>query len=153
MCVRELATAVFFLATVRYDAARSLSAGNVETRSADPTDEQESQQSECLGASVLQEAPHLRPMSPAQDGARHNSMREMQPVAREVTEGANPPELRARRCGGRLRALPQASRECDQQAMPEVPSQPCRAQATQQKTRCRSSGRPSGSTRIVIVSP
>jgi hypothetical protein len=44
------------------------------------------------------------------DGARYDSLREMQPGAREVPEVAPAPELRARCQSGRLRAVPQATR-------------------------------------------
>ena len=70
-----------------------------------PTDEHEWQESESHGASVLQEAPHLRQLPPALDGARHDALREMQPGAREVPEIAPAPE-RAGRQSGRLRAVP-----------------------------------------------
>ena len=40
-----------------------------------PTDEQERQESESHGASVLQEAPHLRQLLPTLDGARHDALR------------------------------------------------------------------------------
>ena len=45
------------------------------------------------GASILQEAPHLRQLLPTLDGARHHTLWEMQPRAREVSEGARAPEL------------------------------------------------------------
>ncbi len=61
----------------------------------DPTDEQQRQESGPYGASVLQEAPHLRQLPPTVDGARHDTLRGMQPGALEVPEGANATELRA----------------------------------------------------------
>jgi hypothetical protein len=90
------------------------------------TDEQQWQKSGWNGASVLQEAPHLRHLLPTLDRAWHDSLREMQPGAREVLEVAPAPELRARCQGGRLRAVPQATCDSHQQALPEVPSQPRR---------------------------
>ena len=97
-----------------------------------PTDEQERQESESYGASVLQEAPHLRQLPPTLDGARHDALREMQPGAREVPEIAPAPELRARCQSGRLRAVPQAPRNSYQQAVPEVPRSPRSPEAAQQ---------------------
>lgn len=96
------------------------------------TDEQQWQESESYGASVLQEAPHLRQLLPTLDGARHDTLREMQPGAREVPEIAPAPELRARCQRGRLRAVPQASPDCHQQAVPEVPRSPRQPEATEQ---------------------
>ena len=52
------------------------------------TDEQQWQESGWNGVSLLQEAPHLRQLPPTLDGARHNTVQEMQPGAREGTEGA-----------------------------------------------------------------
>jgi hypothetical protein len=52
----------------------------------DPTYEQEWQESESYGASVLQEAPHLRQLPPTLDGARHDTLREMQSGTLEVPE-------------------------------------------------------------------
>ena len=50
------------------------------------TDEQQWQESEWNGACVLQEAPHLRDLVPTLDRAWHDSLREMQPGALEVSE-------------------------------------------------------------------
>jgi hypothetical protein len=72
------------------------------------TDEQQWQESEWNGASVLQEAPHLRQLLPSLDRARHDSLREMQPGALEIPEIASASELRARCQSRRLRAVPQA---------------------------------------------
>jgi hypothetical protein len=44
------------------------------------TDEQQRQESGWNGASVLQEASNLRDLLSTLDGARHDSLREMQPV-------------------------------------------------------------------------
>ena len=98
------------------------------------TDGQERQHSESHGASILQGAPHLCQLLPALDGARHDALREMQPGAREGTEGTTAPELRARCQSGRLRAVPQAARDSYQQALPEVPRSPRSPEATQQVT-------------------
>jgi hypothetical protein len=76
-----------------------------------PNDEQESQQSEWHGACVLQEALHLRHLLPTLDGARYDTLREMQLGALEVPEIAPAPELRARCQSGRLRAMPRAARD------------------------------------------
>ena len=70
------------------------------------TDEQQGQESGWNGASVLQEARHLRQLRPALDCARYDTLREMQSGAREIPEIAPAPELRARRSSGRLRAVP-----------------------------------------------
>ena len=59
------------------------------------TDEQQRQESGWNGASVLQEAPNLRDLLSTLDGARHDSLREIQPGALEVPEIAPAPELRA----------------------------------------------------------
>ena len=75
------------------------------------TDEQQWQESGWNGASVLQEAPNLRDLLSTLDGARHDSLREMQPGALEVPEIAPAPELRARCQSGRLRAVPQPTRD------------------------------------------
>ena len=58
-----------------------------------PTDEQEQQQSERHGASLLQEAWHLRQLPPTLDGARDDPMPEMQPGTLEAPEGARATEL------------------------------------------------------------
>jgi hypothetical protein len=50
------------------------------------TDEQQRQESGWNGASVLQEAPHLRDLLPTLDRAWHDSLREMQPGALEAPE-------------------------------------------------------------------
>jgi hypothetical protein len=76
----------------------------------------------------------MRQLLPALDGARHDTLRKMQSGELEVPKGATAPELRARREGGRLRALPQASRDSYQQALPEVPRSPRSPEATQQVT-------------------
>jgi hypothetical protein len=75
------------------------------------TDEQHGQESEWNGASILQEAPHLRHLLPTLDRAWHDSLREMQPGALEVSEITPASELRARCQSRRLRAVPQAA--CD----------------------------------------
>ena len=75
------------------------------------TDEQQWQESGWNGASVLQEAPHLRQLLPTLDRAPHDALREMQPGTREVSEIAHAPELRARCQSGRLRPVPQAVRD------------------------------------------
>jgi len=97
----------------------------------DPTYEQEWQECGSYGASVLQEAPHLRQLPPALDGARHDALREMQSGTLEVPEIASAAELRARRQSGRLRAVPQAPRNSYQQAVPEVPRSPRGPEAAQ----------------------
>jgi len=84
------------------------------------TDEQQRQESGWHGTSVLQEAPHLRQLLPTLDCARYDTLREMQPGTREVSEIAIAPELRAR-CQSRcVRSVPQATRDAHQQALPEV---------------------------------
>jgi hypothetical protein len=75
------------------------------------TDEQHAQESGWNGASVLQEAPHLRQLLQTPDCARYDTLREMQPGALEVSEIAPASELRARYQSGRLRSVPQAA--CD----------------------------------------
>jgi hypothetical protein len=75
------------------------------------TDEQKWQESGWNGASVLQEAPHLRDLLPTPDRAWHDTLREMQPGAFEVPEIAPASELRARCQSRRLRPVPQAT--CD----------------------------------------
>jgi hypothetical protein len=75
------------------------------------TDEQQRQESGWKGASVLQEAPHLRDLLPTLDRAWHDSLREMQPGALEVPEIAPASELRARCQCTRLRAVPQTTRD------------------------------------------
>jgi hypothetical protein len=97
-----------------------------------PTDEQQSQESESHGASVLQEAPHLRQLPPALDGARHDTLWEMQPGTLEVSEIAPAPELRPRRQSRRLRAVPQAPPDRHEQALPEVPRSPRSPEAAEQ---------------------
>ena len=57
------------------------------------SNEHEQQEPERYGASVLQEAPHLRQLPPTLDGTRHYTLREMQPSTLEVPEGARAPEL------------------------------------------------------------
>jgi hypothetical protein len=57
------------------------------------TDEQQRQESGWNGASVLQEAPHLRQLLPTLDRARYDTLREMQSGAREVSEIAPAAEL------------------------------------------------------------
>ena len=57
------------------------------------SNEHERQESERDGASVLQEAPNLRQLLSALDGARHDTLREMQSSTLEVPEGARAPEL------------------------------------------------------------
>src|SRR5271169_1189887 len=95
------------------------------------TDEQQWQESERYGASVLQEARHLRRLPPPLGGSRNNTVRQMQPSTSEVTESTIQPELRERCQGGCLRSVPQAARDPDQQALPEVPRPPLRTEATQ----------------------
>jgi hypothetical protein len=62
------------------------------------TDEQQRQESEWNGASALQEAPNLRDVLSTLDGARHDSLREMQPGALAVPEIATPTNKRCQRC-------------------------------------------------------
>ena len=50
------------------------------------THERNWQKSGSYGASVLQEAPHLRQLLPTLDRARHDALREMHPSAFEVPE-------------------------------------------------------------------
>jgi hypothetical protein len=57
------------------------------------SNEHERQEPERYGASILQEAPHLRQLLPTLDGAQHDTLREMQPSTLEVPEGARAPEL------------------------------------------------------------
>ena len=76
------------------------------------TDEQRWQDSESNGACVLQEAPHLRQLFPTLDGARHDTLREMQSGTFEVPEIPLAPELRAGCQSGRLRPVPQAPPDC-----------------------------------------
>jgi hypothetical protein len=78
----------------------------------DPTDEQEWQESGWHGASVLQEASHLRQLPPTLDRTRDDTLREMQSSTFEVPEGARAQKLRARCQSGRLRAVPQATPDC-----------------------------------------
>jgi hypothetical protein len=61
------------------------------------TDEEQWQESGWNGASVLQEALHLRQLLQTPDCARFDTLREMQSGAREISEIAPAPELRARR--------------------------------------------------------
>jgi hypothetical protein len=57
------------------------------------SNEHERQEPESYGASVLQEAPHLRELLPTLDGTGHDALPEMQPSTLEVPEGARAPEL------------------------------------------------------------
>ena len=89
-------------------------------------DEYESQKAQCIGASVLQDAWHLRNLPSTLDGARYDALRKMQPGPRKVPKIAPAAKLRTRRESGRLCAVLQATRDSYQQALPEVPGSPCR---------------------------
>jgi hypothetical protein len=80
------------------------------------TDEQQRQESGWNGAS-LQETPNWRDLLSTLDGARHDSLREMQPGALEVPEIAPAPGLRARCQSGRLRAVSQPTRDSHQKRL------------------------------------
>jgi len=96
------------------------------------TDDRQWQKSEPYGAGILQETSHLRQLPSTLDGARHDTLRQMQSSSLEVSEIPRAPELRAGCQSGRLRAVPQAARDPDEQALPTVPRSTRSAEATQQ---------------------